>query len=390
MSLLNEELEPGVPIVAHSAFFPTAPGGLLQITDLGEHKAMVSWGEPAHDGGSDITHFLLEIRDLGHGPVVLGEEKPIWVVSSSVRELFFIVSDIFYGHVYDFRVCACNANGKGDPLVARLTFGVPSPPVLLCVVDVCCCNAVLSWQRPKRDGGPLRDYIVEKKEEGTDWQKCTKSPLMATSVRVTNLIGGHKYSFRITAVNDVGKSVPAQIDNYVFKPAAATGGQVPEVIIQDVRTLVQGDRDKVVPDPILEDPQIGQNACAFVEVTCEIRNTAGAKMNICARPLAAQGTGQSLGKKQPSQVRQQVHSAAKTTTSAHKKPVNASSVQVPNDGGNAIVPGMPRRHAADNNFRAIMNSRPSPLLRCSLTNMRSKFQQGRQAHCKRAAAKGSK
>ncbi|KAL3076424.1 hypothetical protein niasHT_039913 [Heterodera trifolii] len=354
---LNEQqkaVKPGMPIVAHSAFFPTAPRGLLQITDIGEHKAMVSWGKPAHDGGSDITHYLLETRDLGHCQAVLGEDEATWVVvSSAVRELFFIISDMFYGHVYDFRVCACNANGKGDPLVARLTFGVPSPPVLLRVVDVCCCYAVLSWQRPKRDGvGPVRGYIVEKKEEGTDWQKCTKSPLMATSVRVTNLIGGHKYSFRITAVNDVGKSAPAQICfcGVLFKPAAATGGQVPEVFIQDVRTLVQGDnRDKVVPDPIMEDPQIGQNACALVEVTCKIRNTAGA-MNICIQckvnknnvedqanasktsaqkmPVKTSAAKTSAAKTAASAHKLLVKtSAAKTHTSAHKMPVNASAAK---------------------------------------------------------------
>lgn len=96
------------------------------------------------------------------------------VVASAVRELSFIVAGLFSGHAYDFRVSACNANGQGPPLnslqptVARLPFDAPSAPVLPGVVDVGKDYAVLSWQRPERDGGGrLRGYMVEKKEEGT-------------------------------------------------------------------------------------------------------------------------------------------------------------------------------------------------------------------------------
>ncbi|KAL3088858.1 hypothetical protein niasHS_009150 [Heterodera schachtii] len=233
----NESGEASTAFWLNVSGLPSVPEGPLQITDIGEHQATVSWRPPANDGGSRITNYVLEKRDLGRGAAGLGEGQDTWVVvASAVRELSFIVAGLFSGHEYDFRVSACNTNGQGPPLmsekpiVARLPFGVPSPPVLPGVVDVGWDYAVLSWQRPERDGGGrLRGYMVEKKEEGTEyWQKCTQAPSPSTSLSVTNLIDGRKYSFRIIAVNDAGDSEPALIDNYVFKPAAK--GQAPEVI----------------------------------------------------------------------------------------------------------------------------------------------------------------
>jgi hypothetical protein len=102
-------------------------------------------------------------------------QRDEWVVvASAVREQSFIASNLFANHEYEFRVSACNANGQGPPLlstapiIAQLPFGAPMEPVNAAIVDVSAEFAVLSWQRPERDGGGrVRGYMVEKRESGS-------------------------------------------------------------------------------------------------------------------------------------------------------------------------------------------------------------------------------
>lgn len=160
---------------------PSAPEGPMEISNITQHQATVSWKPPVvrltasciynivvfqNDGGSSITNYVLEKRDT---------QRDEWtLVASAVRELSFIASGLFPDHEYEFRVSACNANGQGPPLlsespiIARLPFGPPSPPLNASIVDVGTDYAVVSWQRPESDGGGrIRGYMVEKRESGS-------------------------------------------------------------------------------------------------------------------------------------------------------------------------------------------------------------------------------
>uniref|UniRef100_A0A7E4VU92 non-specific serine/threonine protein kinase n=1 Tax=Panagrellus redivivus TaxID=6233 RepID=A0A7E4VU92_PANRE len=207
---------------------PTAPEGPLIINDITTTQATITWKPPTYDGGSRITNYVLEKRDV---------QREEWtIVASAVRELNFIASGLFENHEYEFRVSACNANGQGPPLngegpiVARLPFDPPSTPINAAVVDVGSEFAVLSWNRPVSDGGGrLRGYMVERRETGDEfWQKCTQAPSPSTALNVSNMIEGRKYEFRIYAVNDAGSSEPAVIENYEFIPSST--GEIPEFI----------------------------------------------------------------------------------------------------------------------------------------------------------------
>jgi len=65
-------------------------------------------------------------------------------------------------------------------------------------------NAVgLQWQRPL-EGGFIRQYIVEKRKSNkTAWQRVVKD-VSDTSYRVSGLVVGTSYMFRVAAVNDSG------------------------------------------------------------------------------------------------------------------------------------------------------------------------------------------
>lgn len=112
-----------------------------------------------------------------------------------------------------YTVTAENANGKDIAEVEVIVLDVPSPPGgPLKVSDVHANGAKLNWRPPADDGGqPIESYIVEKMDEATGrWVTAGETDGPETSLSVDGLVPGHKYKFRVRAVNRQGKSEPLQ------------------------------------------------------------------------------------------------------------------------------------------------------------------------------------
>ncbi|KAK6032068.1 fibronectin type III domain protein [Ostertagia ostertagi] len=209
---------------------PGAPQGPLHFSNVGTHQVSLSWRPPVNDGGSKITNYVIEKRDVA---------KEDWtVVASSVRDLSFTVQGLFENHEYEFRVSAANENGQGVPLVGenavvtRLPYDRPGAPTDLEVAEVGDDCLTLTWHRPLSDGGGrIRGYYIEKCEDDKEqtWVRCNQNPSPANTFNVQSLIDGRKYKFRVFAVNDAGLSDPAEMD-LEFK--SASGGTPPEIISQ--------------------------------------------------------------------------------------------------------------------------------------------------------------
>ncbi|XGW29138.1 hypothetical protein V3C99_008720 [Haemonchus contortus] len=210
---------------------PGAPQGPLHFSNVGPHQVTLSWRPPVNDGGSKITNYVVEKRNV---------EKDDWtVVASSVRDLSFTVQGLFENHEYEFRVSAANENGQGvplvgeNPVVTRLPFDRPGPPTDLEVMEVGGDFLTLTWHRPQSDGGGrIRGYYVEKCEDDQEvaWVRCNQNPSPGNTFNVSSLIDGRKYRFRVFAVNDAGLSDAAEMDLMEFKSAG--GGTPPEIISQ--------------------------------------------------------------------------------------------------------------------------------------------------------------
>ena len=78
-------------------------------------------------------------------------------------------------------------------------------------------GAKLSWNPPADDGGqPVENYVVEKLDEATGrWVPAGETVGPETNIALTGLTPGHKYKFRVRAVNKQGKSDPLTSDKYV-------------------------------------------------------------------------------------------------------------------------------------------------------------------------------
>lgn len=88
---------------------PGPPLGPFDVSNVTESSLQLHWDEPEFDGGSPITHYILEKRET---------TKKAWTkvgqVEAPSTELEIV--GLKKGTAYFFRVYAFNAVGQGPPL----------------------------------------------------------------------------------------------------------------------------------------------------------------------------------------------------------------------------------------------------------------------------------
>lgn len=90
----------------------------------------------------------------------------------------------------------------------------PGPPVSPVATDTTQSTISLSWTVPATDGGaPILGYLVEcKRTDIKDWIRCNvPKNLQDTHYVISGLLTGSQYQVRVTAVNKVGFSEPAEL-----------------------------------------------------------------------------------------------------------------------------------------------------------------------------------
>ncbi|CAH8545499.1 unnamed protein product [Schistosoma haematobium] len=210
--------ESGFSSVPFNLKVTSPPGecqGPITVTDTTPFSTRLSWKPPKDDGGSKITHYVIERQEVG---------KDRWVpVSSGSKEPNCEVQGLQENTHYLFRVAAVNDCGQGDwfqvpnEVIAKYPFDKPGKPGDLTANEVGGDFVNLAWTRPSTDGGGrIRGYIVEKREVGAqNWSRITPNPILTLSYNVPNLIEDKTYEFRVMAVNDAGESEPTIIDRPV-------------------------------------------------------------------------------------------------------------------------------------------------------------------------------
>uniref|UniRef100_A0A6I8T110 Titin n=1 Tax=Xenopus tropicalis TaxID=8364 RepID=A0A6I8T110_XENTR len=157
-----------VPINVKVLDRPGPPEGPVQVTGVTSDKCSLAWAPPQHDGGSDISHYVIEKRETSRlaWTVVATEVVP---TSQKVTKLL---------------------EGK------------------ISLTDVTQRSASLMWEKPEHDGGSrIIGYLVEMQPKGVEkWSTVTESK--TCSAVVSGLSPGQEYSFRVLAYNEKGKSDP--------------------------------------------------------------------------------------------------------------------------------------------------------------------------------------
>uniref|UniRef100_A0A673GNE5 Titin n=1 Tax=Sinocyclocheilus rhinocerous TaxID=307959 RepID=A0A673GNE5_9TELE len=202
---------------------PGPPEGPISITGVTSEQCCLSWKSPKQDGGSKITHYIVEKRETS---------RLLWtVVEPKVQALNLKIMKLLEGNEYIFRVLPVNKFGVGEPLqssavVIKNPFTPPDAPKGVEVSNVKKNSMVITWEAPTNDGGtPITGYIIEKHDkEGIRWTRCNMKTVTNLTFKVTGLLENHLYEFRVSAENAAGVSEASSATVFykaldpVFKP----------------------------------------------------------------------------------------------------------------------------------------------------------------------------
>ncbi|RWS15514.1 twitchin-like protein, partial [Dinothrombium tinctorium] len=205
----NDSGEASATFTLYVTGLPGPPQGPLEISEITQHSATLSWKPPAFDGGCKVTHYIVERKETTHTQ---------WITATScVRDTNFTVQGLTENGEYLFRVMAVNENGQSipleglNPIVAKLPFDPPSAPGIPTVTEVGGDFVNLQWDKPESDGGSrILGYFIEKREVGVPtWQRVNNVLCHSTQINIANLIEDRQYEFRVFAVNEAGLSPPS-------------------------------------------------------------------------------------------------------------------------------------------------------------------------------------
>uniref|UniRef100_A0A3B5QNN1 Titin n=1 Tax=Xiphophorus maculatus TaxID=8083 RepID=A0A3B5QNN1_XIPMA len=218
------------PTIAKHMFNPPGPPGFPECSDVTENAVTVEWALPDYDGGSPISGYVIERREM--------TGKWIRVNKTPVLDLRYRVSGLFEGNTYEFRVFAENIAGisepslTSDPIKATRAITKPGPPGNPKLKDWSKSYADICWTKPTRDGGsPILGYFIEVQKSGSaQWDRINKDLIKICAYRVPGLIEGMEYRIRIRATNKVGDSEPREVPETIL----AKDILVPPEVVVDV------------------------------------------------------------------------------------------------------------------------------------------------------------
>ncbi|XP_028336086.1 myomesin-1 isoform X1 [Physeter macrocephalus] len=217
-----------------------APASPLDVVSLDANKdyIIISWKQPAVDGGSPILGYFIDKCEVGTDSWSQCNDTP-------VKFARFPVTGLIEGRSYIFRVRAVNKTGIGLPsrvsepvaaldpaekarlksrpsapwtgqiivTVEEPTEGiVPGPPTDLSVIEATQSYVVLSWKPPRQRGHEGILYFVEKCDAGTEnWQQVNMElPVKSPRFALFDLAEGKSYRFRVRCSNSAGVGEPSE------------------------------------------------------------------------------------------------------------------------------------------------------------------------------------
>ena len=115
-----------------------------------------------------------------------------------------------------YKVIMKNAQGSCEKFIDVNIMDKPTPPKTCTVSDVFCDNLIVKWSEPADDGGtPIKKYVVECIDTtggNGSWVQCASTDDGSPrKIKVENLTTGHRYRFRVRAVNKIGESDPKEM-----------------------------------------------------------------------------------------------------------------------------------------------------------------------------------
>ncbi|XP_067613922.1 twitchin isoform X10 [Eurosta solidaginis] len=192
---------------------PLPPEGPLRPIDVAKSSITLIWRPTKDDGGSEITHYVVEKMDTS---------QMRWIPVGETPDTQIRADNLIEDHDYSFRVRAVNKLGDSLPLIttqavtAKNPFSRPEKPGQPQLLDWGKTFVELKWSSPKRDGGsPIKSYIIEKRPKFGQWEKAGEVASDETKALISDLTNKGEYEFRVIAVNKAGHSDPSDASHMV-------------------------------------------------------------------------------------------------------------------------------------------------------------------------------
>lgn len=184
---------------------PSKPKGPMRIDDICAEGCTAIWNKPEDDGGSPITHYVVE---KVHGS---GENfQPCGRVNASETECK--IRGLTENKEYRLQVIAVNAMGESEPLVSIDGFvtenpfqnpGAPGKPEMF---DWDLDHFDMKWEAPRNDGGSkITGYELEARLwRDMSWFRAGEVRMQFERGVVEGVELGSSYTVRVRARNAAG------------------------------------------------------------------------------------------------------------------------------------------------------------------------------------------
>ena len=207
LNLFGTGIEGTAVVTPVAPTVPSAPRSLA--TTVNYNSATLYWSTPSTTGGSVILGYLVEYSvDNGASWV----RRPL--LSTFTRST--ALAGLTGGVSHQFRVLAVNAVGNSASsnvvTTTPLAFSAPSAPRSL-TGFISRTSAYVSWGSPATNGGTaVTAYDVWRSTDaGVTWTVASTQSYLSRSARIDGLVAGETNSFRVTARNAAGTSVPSNV-----------------------------------------------------------------------------------------------------------------------------------------------------------------------------------
>ncbi|MGI0088647.1 MAG: fibronectin type III domain-containing protein [Nitrosotalea sp.] len=202
---------------------PRPPTGLT-ATAVSSSQINLSWNAPTDNGGSAITGYKIERSND------TGTTWSTIVANTASTSTTYSDSGLSASTTYTYRVSAINSVGTSSPsnTASATTFTVPQPPTGLTATAASSSQINLSWTASNNGGSAITGYKIERSNDtGTTWSTVQSNTGTAgTTYSDTGLTASTAYTYRVSAINSVGTSLPSSTASATTQ-GAATAPQPP-------------------------------------------------------------------------------------------------------------------------------------------------------------------